>query len=563
MIALVLASLLATVPLADSDDLFDPGRDGERISVEGIVRDARISESGTLVVDVCRNASRFTVTARADESSFAEFASALPDATIRANGILDIVPDNASSLGIAAIVRLQTLGDITILEAPPADPFDAPEADFSAYREGYEALERHRVKARGTVIYSCESGERFFLMKLDADIPIEVRCARDQRLPRRAERVEVAGFVANAWNSPRLEEAHVRLLGEDSSRIPAPRKLSIKELSELIHSAGEDGVEDVFATEVELEGVVAEISRRASDRILTLQEGGESVSLVIADTAEELPEIHSRISAAGYVVFGGARDAICVYLRDASAMAVIEKPPFWTPRRFSLLFGALVLVAVVLVILVRKNEQTKAHATLAERMRLAGDLHDGLQQLLAAARFRLDAAKSNTRTDDLAQKEHLGAAEKALLSAQTGLRAILWGLQEEEEGSATLAGLFRHAAERMPHWNGIVEIRQEGIEPGWARNLGGALLMILHEAVGNAISHGGADEISVVLAYPRKGGLILRVADNGSGFDTSRQYPGHMGLYSLQSRAKELGGALKIISTPGTGTSVVVRIKGR
>ncbi len=58
MIALALASLLATVPLADSDDLFDPGRDGERISVEGIVRDARISESGTLVVDVCRNASK-------------------------------------------------------------------------------------------------------------------------------------------------------------------------------------------------------------------------------------------------------------------------------------------------------------------------------------------------------------------------------------------------------------------------------------------------------------------------------------------------------------------------
>jgi len=85
-----------------------------------------------------------------------------------------------------------------------------------------------------------------------------------------------------------------------------------------------------------------------------------------------------------------------------------------------------------------------------------------------------------------------------------------------------------------------------------------ALVRIASEAITNAARHGGAQLVRVQLEA--NGGVALRVADAGRGFDPSRPRPGGFGLVSMRERAEALGGRLHVSSTPGHGTVVEVRL---
>jgi signal transduction histidine kinase len=80
-----------------------------------------------------------------------------------------------------------------------------------------------------------------------------------------------------------------------------------------------------------------------------------------------------------------------------------------------------------------------------------------------------------------------------------------------------------------------------------------AVLRIVHEALGNAIRHAGATHIAVHVSPSG-----VEVADDGVGFepDSTELRSRHLGLTSMEERARELGGHLEIRSAPGTGTTV-------
>ena len=86
-----------------------------------------------------------------------------------------------------------------------------------------------------------------------------------------------------------------------------------------------------------------------------------------------------------------------------------------------------------------------------------------------------------------------------------------------------------------------------------------ALLRILHEAMTNAVRHGWAERVYVRLTCG-EGGPLLRIVDDGRGFDVPGAYRAGrgLGLVSMGERAEMLGGGLNIFSSPGTGTVVEV-----
>jgi signal transduction histidine kinase len=87
-----------------------------------------------------------------------------------------------------------------------------------------------------------------------------------------------------------------------------------------------------------------------------------------------------------------------------------------------------------------------------------------------------------------------------------------------------------------------------------------ALVGIAREAVSNAARHSGAARVSLSLSLQHQGGgVLLRVSDNGSGFDVVAQADG-FGLTSMRDRATLIGGDLWISSVPGLGTEVEVRL---
>ena len=99
-----------------------------------------------------------------------------------------------------------------------------------------------------------------------------------------------------------------------------------------------------------------------------------------------------------------------------------------------------------------------------------------------------------------------------------------------------------------------------------------AAYRIAQESLHNVVKHSRATQVRVTLrsspvrAEPRRSaaspspqaraGLQLEVADNGSGFDTAGDFPGHLGLRSMAERAEKSGGRLEITSQPGAGTRI-------
>ncbi|MCK4450785.1 MAG: ATP-binding protein, partial [Anaerolineae bacterium] len=86
-----------------------------------------------------------------------------------------------------------------------------------------------------------------------------------------------------------------------------------------------------------------------------------------------------------------------------------------------------------------------------------------------------------------------------------------------------------------------------------------ALYRIAQEALNNVVKHAHASQVEIRLE-DREGAIALEVRDDGIGFDPQDEYPGHLGLQSMQERATRLGGTLEIESAPGHGALLQARI---
>lgn len=314
-------------------------------------------------------------------------------------------------------------------------------------------------------------------------------------------------------------------------------------------------------------GVVT--SSRPADALFAIYSGGREV--VVRPSARKAlpPGIGDIVDVCAFCEGDGEGVSLNDALVRISGHDESRLPPYWTARRVWTLMGivvaSLVAAALAALFLLRRFERERYNATRRERLRLSHDLHDNLQQLLAATMFRLDAAQSLFDCEPASAKEQLGWAKKSVECTQAGLRDVLWDLQEESEGPESLAGLISYATGRMAHWQGKVSVETKGREPADARRLGGRFLMVIQEAVWNALARGAAKKVRIRLFF-RTGLVRLIVSDDGCGFDV-KNAPGvdtcHLGLASMRMRAEEIGGTFAVKSEIGRGTSVIVEVPCR
>lgn len=191
-------------------------------------------------------------------------------------------------------------------------------------------------------------------------------------------------------------------------------------------------------------------------------------------------------------------------------------------------------------------------AVLEDRRRLARDLHDGLTQELTYiwSQSRL----LTEQPGDLAVVERInGASARALDEARAAIAALT------RTSTGSFAAVLRESVEALASRYGVqarVEAA-ESVELSPAQ--GDAVLRIVGEAFRNAVRHGGASTVAVVLSGPP---LVLVVRDDGVGFevDAGRQAGGGgFGLVSMRERAEGLGAAFGVQSELGAGTTVEVR----
>ncbi|HEY7004086.1 MAG TPA: sensor histidine kinase, partial [Gaiellaceae bacterium] len=178
-------------------------------------------------------------------------------------------------------------------------------------------------------------------------------------------------------------------------------------------------------------------------------------------------------------------------------------------------------------------------AVLEERRRIARELHDGVAQELAYI-----VAESN---GPLAT-----AAERALDESRRAIAALTRPVDEPLE--IALVQAAEEVAGRVGVHLRIDVCAGATVSPDERE----ALIRIVREAITNAGRHGGAENVSVELS--NGSGTLLRVTDDGAGFDPAHTRVGGFGLVSMRERTEALGGRFRLDSEAGGGTKVEVRL---
>jgi signal transduction histidine kinase len=207
----------------------------------------------------------------------------------------------------------------------------------------------------------------------------------------------------------------------------------------------------------------------------------------------------------------------------------------------------------------RLRDVDSANAALAERTRLAREIHDGLAQDLWYAKLRQGklVAESGLKAEGRAiANEVLGAIESALAEARQAVMAM----RVDPTASAKLDDVLVSYVDDFADRFGIrAEYHGDPGLPDLPPRTQAEILRIVQEALNNARRHADATLVQVRTDHDGTRARI-RVIDNGRGFETSAVPPDRFGLRSMRERAELVGATLNVRSRPSDGTTVTVEI---
>jgi signal transduction histidine kinase len=208
----------------------------------------------------------------------------------------------------------------------------------------------------------------------------------------------------------------------------------------------------------------------------------------------------------------------------------------------------LLILGVVAVELLDYQRRASVTAVLDERRRVARELHDGLAQELVFLRTEASRLRGAEGAEGL-----VPAADRAIEEARAAIATLNRPLDEP------LGESLRQSAQAVAGRAAVSVVLEDDGPDEVAPEVRFALSRLVREATGNAIKHGGAAKVTIRL--DGVDGLRVDVRDDGAGFDTTAPVrEDAYGLLSMRERAEALGGRFDIVSQPGSGTTVSVRL---
>jgi signal transduction histidine kinase len=197
---------------------------------------------------------------------------------------------------------------------------------------------------------------------------------------------------------------------------------------------------------------------------------------------------------------------------------------------------------------VRASRARIVEAGLTERRRIERDLHDGVQQHLLGLAAQLTVAMNNT-ADETAHGT-LAQVRDELREVLAELRDLAHGIHPAVLSRAGLAAALEDVAERLP-----LPVRVTAPATRVATAVEATAYFVACEALANVVKHAGAGSATVTVDMDSSA-LNLRIADDGVGGVASRG----RGLSNILDRVNALDGEVTIVSPPGEGTRLEVRI---
>jgi signal transduction histidine kinase len=209
------------------------------------------------------------------------------------------------------------------------------------------------------------------------------------------------------------------------------------------------------------------------------------------------------------------------------------------------------------------EHETRASAVLAERDRLAGEIHDSLEQGLVAIMLQLDKAGKHLENQP-ETRDILRVVRNMAEFSRAEVQHAVWDMQSPLLENADLATAIKHVANQISHGSPEVAIEVIGSPRPLPSSHEHHLLRIAQESINNAIRHAQARKVRVTLDYTGDS-LKLVIADDGVGFvpetTISGARNGHFGLHGMRARAKKIDAQFDLASQAGRGTIVTVLVK--
>lgn len=278
-----------------------------------------------------------------------------------------------------------------------------------------------------------------------------------------------------------------------------------------------------------------------------------NAALVVEDTASDPRTAYAyskigRRAHAGVPIRGrqGPLGVLCVF-RD-------EARPF-TDEEAELL-AAISENLGVAVENARLFSEARDKAALEERQRLARELHDSVTQLLYSSVLMAEAARRSGLKSPERMLDYLTRLNATAQQALKEMRLLVYELRPLGAEQDGLIGILQRRLDAVEKRAGLRASLVIHDVPDLPAVMADSLYRVAQEALNNALKHANGDSVTVEIG--RLGdAVVLRVADNGAGFDSLHPRDGAgMGLTTMRERVEGLGGSLKISSAPGEGTVV-------
>jgi signal transduction histidine kinase len=239
---------------------------------------------------------------------------------------------------------------------------------------------------------------------------------------------------------------------------------------------------------------------------------------------------------------------------------VTLRAAFWQTPWFPLLLGALAVGGVWLFLRLRVlRVRTRMNAIVAERARIARELHDTLIQGFSGVTMQMQAVSAKVEDVDLKRTINDVIADAGACLREA--RQSVAGLRSSTGTSMGLAAALEQTARQLTETREVrLLLELPNSTPNLPVEVQFNLLRIAQEAITNATRHANARTIDVAL-MPRPGRLALRVSDDGVGFSVQERETTahrHYGLIGMRERSRQISADLTIESKPGAGTTILV-----
>ncbi|MBV8631177.1 MAG: ATP-binding protein [Silvibacterium sp.] len=209
-----------------------------------------------------------------------------------------------------------------------------------------------------------------------------------------------------------------------------------------------------------------------------------------------------------------------------------------------------------------RHVESRFNAVMAERNRIAREIHDTLAQGFVAVSVQLQIVSRLLGSSTELARQHLARAQELVRHGLEDARQAIWELRSQSAENQDLAAQLAKMADRVTAGTRIrTEVRVNGAYRPLGKRIEEELVRIAQEAVTNAVRHANPELIQIQLRFSARQ-LQLSVDDNGRGFagEAASMENGHFGIAGMKERAQQIGGTLSLTSTRGQGTRVTVEL---